>query len=361
METSGLVVTSAARQRLDLRAGPAACGRRPPATRSCARACRRAPPARRPGRPRRAGAPRPPAAARRERRHSSASAESAVEAAHSSVGSRQRLAQPVDLLRAEHRGVVQRVAGDRQAPALDREGEDDAGPLGLGVAGLEPGDDVAEVVAGEVARAGRRGRRRGRRRAPRASFARCGWRAPASSPSRISLPGRRSMLWYSPFGISSMRRRSVSPPSSANAARRRGPYFSVTTCQPWSANTRRELRRADAGHHAVEALAVEVDDPGHAPEAARGGVGDGLPDVALVELRVADQRHEAPPAGEAEVRVEVAVDDAGEEGRRRAEADRAGGEVDGVGILGARGVGLQAAEVAQRRSGTRGRAGPAGS
>ena len=45
------------------------------------------------------------------------------------------------------------------------------------------------------------------------------------------------MLWYSPFGISSMRRRSVSPPSSANAARRRGPYFSVTTCQPWSANT----------------------------------------------------------------------------------------------------------------------------
>ena len=58
-----------------------------------------------------------------------------------------------------------------------------------------------------------------------------------------------------------------------------------------------ELHRARwtfmPGDDPVEALAVEVDDPGDVAEALQRGVGDGLPDVALVELGVADEGDEA--------------------------------------------------------------------
>ena len=63
---------------------------------------------------------------------------------------------------------------------------------------------------------------------------------------------------------------------------------------------------ADHGHDAVERLAVEVDDPDRLLQPARRRVEDRLPDVALVELRVADQRDEAS-AGPAELAVVVHV------------------------------------------------------
>ena len=50
---------------------------------------------------------------------------------------------------------------------------------------------------------------------------------------------------------------------------------------------------ADHGHHAIERLAVEVDHPHRLGEAARRGIEDRLPDVALVELGIADQGDEA--------------------------------------------------------------------
>ena len=52
-------------------------------------------------------------------------------------------------------------------------------------------------------------------------------------------------------------------------------------------------RGLHAGDDAVEALAVEVDDPDHVAEALERRVGDGLPHVALVELGVADEGDEA--------------------------------------------------------------------
>ena len=49
----------------------------------------------------------------------------------------------------------------------------------------------------------------------------------------------------------------------------------------------------DVGHHPVEALPVEIDDHRDVAEALGGRVGDGLPDVALVEFGVADRGDEA--------------------------------------------------------------------
>ena len=58
-----------------------------------------------------------------------------------------------------------------------------------------------------------------------------------------------------------------------------------------------ELHRLDDRDDAVEALAVEVDDPEDVPEAARLRLDDRLPDVALVELGVAEDGDEAPRPG----------------------------------------------------------------
>ncbi len=49
----------------------------------------------------------------------------------------------------------------------------------------------------------------------------------------------------------------------------------------------------DVGDHPVEALAVEVDDHREVAETLRGRVGDRLPDVAFVELGIADECEEA--------------------------------------------------------------------
>src|SRR6185503_19925831 len=71
---------------------------------------------------------------------------------------------------------------------------------------------------------------------------------------------------------------------------------------------------------------------------------DRLEDVALVELSVADQRDHAafglvqPPA----VGADIVLHQGREQRLRDAEPDRAGGEIDVVGVLGARGIALRA-------------------
>ena len=140
------------------------------------------------------------------------------------------------------RGVVQRVAGDRQAPALDRVGEDDARPVGLRVAARRSAssssprswpprsaDQAGQVVVGVVARA----------RAPATP------RSPRRRRNRSrSAAGRRPARTGSGTPRSPCRRcagAARSPPGRANAACSCGPYFASTTCQPAS---REELRRA---------------------------------------------------------------------------------------------------------------------
>ena len=102
-------------------------------------------------------------------------------------------------------------------------------------------------------------------------------------------------------------------------------------------------------HDPVQGLPVEIDDPQHLPELLHHRVGHALPDGALVELGVAQQRHLPPTGLDRQVGADVAVGDCAPHGRRRPDPDRAGGVVRCVGVLGARRVGLQPAELAQAR------------
>ena len=69
-------------------------------------------------------------------------------------------------------------------------------------------------------------------------------------------------------------------------------------CQPAASNIAGHPPGGDVGHDAVERLAVEVDDPQHLAEPRDDRVDERLPDRALVELGVAEQRDlRGRPAG----------------------------------------------------------------
>ena len=102
-------------------------------------------------------------------------------------------------------------------------------------------------------------------------------------------------------------------------------------------------------HHGVEALPVVIDDPPAIAQALLPAFEDGLENIALVELGVAKQRDHAAfrprlsisylaPA----VGAHVILRQRREQRLRHAQAHRAGGEIDVVGILGARRIGLRA-------------------
>ena len=104
------------------------------------------------------------------------------------------------------------------------------------------------------------------------------------------------------------------------------------------------------GDHAVEALAVVVDDPPEIADVVLPAFEQRLEDVALVELGVADQRDH--PAGRALagaqlLQAHIVLHQRGEQRHRHAEADRAGREIDVVDVLGARRIGLRAAQAAE--------------
>ena len=103
------------------------------------------------------------------------------------------------------------------------------------------------------------------------------------------------------------------------------------------------------GARRVEALAVVVDDPPQVSDVVLVALDQRFVDVALVELRVADQRDEAAPVGLVHhaVRGKVVLDQAGEGGDRDTQADRAGREVDGDLVLGTARIALRTAETAE--------------
>jgi hypothetical protein len=133
-----------------------------------------------------------------------------------------------------------------------------------------------------------------------------------------------------------------------------------------------QLRRAHHRQHPVQRLAVEVDDPDHLAELGHHRVEHGLPDRALVQLGVADQRPLPAPAAviaartAADIAARTAADIAADiaagaevagdvpAGQRapdrggRADADRAGGVVGRDRVLEPARVALQAAELPQR-------------
>ena len=223
------------------------------------------------------------------------------------------------------------MALGRQPPALDRVGEHDAR---AGRGPRRPGGSRRAARRGR----GRRGRGtwpaarrpRGRRRPPRAAAA--------------ARPRRRAAAAGTPRWAS---RRSA--PRSASWRGELRPVLDHHAVPAGGLEHRREPARRDVRHDAVERLAVEVDDPHHLAEPRHHRVGDRLPARALVELGVADQRDLAAADRHVEVPGDVAVRERAPDRRGRADADRAGRVVDRVGVLGARRVGLQPAELAQRR------------
>jgi hypothetical protein len=111
------------------------------------------------------------------------------------------------------------------------------------------------------------------------------------------------------------------------------------------------LPGAHPGYHTIKGLSVEVDDPQDVAEPLGDRVSDRLPDVAFVELGVADDRYEAGWWPRAEMGVDVAAGHSCEERSGGTVSDRPGGEIDveAVGILGAARICLETTEPSERR------------
>src|SRR5580704_14724703 len=101
--------------------------------------------------------------------------------------------------------------------------------------------------------------------------------------------------------------------------------------------------------HGIEALAVVIDDPPAIAQAVFPAFEDRFEDIALIELGIAKKRDHAafwprlsvnflPPT----VRADVILHQRREQRLRHAKPDRAGREIDIVGVLGARRIGLRA-------------------
>ncbi len=262
--------------------------------------------------------------------HSSAAALPAGNGAHGSSGSVPSCAaRSAYCWRGEQRGVVGRMTLGRQRPALDRVGEHDARPVAHGVGLAVAVEQRAEVVAAEVAE-GRQQRR-------------------VVEPARVDLQplaqlGRRRA--QQPLVL--LVRHQVDAPAQLGQRRQPRAVLDHHAVPAGRLEHRLQAPRGDVGHDAVERLAVEVDDPHDLAEPAHHGVGDRLPARALVELGVADQRDLPPADGHVEVPGHVAVRERAPDRRGRAEPDRARRVVDRVGVLRARRVGLQPAELPQR-------------
>ena len=291
---------------------------------------------------------------------SSASGEPSAKGAQGSAASAPSVGrQLLPLGRRQQRRVVGRMPFGGEPARLDRVGEDDRGAL---------------VAASHARKASSRSTRSW---PPRSRIAR---RSSASSRSAISLStsrpaasrspagaraappaSPRSSRWYSSFGIPSIRRRSASPPLRSKSSRRKRPYLTSDRLPAGGLEHRLDPPGGDVGDDPVERLPVEVDHPHQLAERRDHRVDQRLPDRPLVELGVAEQGDLAAGPRRLEVVDDVAVGDRAPDRRGGADADRAGGEVDRVGVLGPARVALQAAEGCAARSDRRGRARRAGS
>ena len=101
--------------------------------------------------------------------------------------------------------------------------------------------------------------------------------------------------------------------------------------------------------HRIEALAVVVDHPPEIAHVVLPALQQGLEDIALVELGIAHQRDHPPAVARVDQPLagEIVLGERREHGLRRAEPDGSRREIDIVVVLGARRVGLGAAEAAE--------------
>ncbi len=110
-----------------------------------------------------------------------------------------------------------------------------------------------------------------------------------------------------------------------------------------------ELFPKSFADHRIKTLAVVVDHPPGIAQTLLPAFQQRLEDVAFVEFGVANQRDHAAfrPILHPAVRLDVILHQRREQRLRHAEADRAGGEIHVVDVLGARGIGLRTLEAAE--------------
>ena len=242
----------------------------------------------------------------------------------------ERARQLGELLVGEQRRVVRRVALGRQPPALERVGEHDARPVAHLVGRAEALDQRAEVVPAEVAE---RGQELG-------VLAR--QRADLEPPPQVPCVRPQQPLVL-------LVRHRVDPRAQLRQLPQPRAVLDHLHVPARRLEHGREPPGGDVRDHAVERLAVEVDHPHDLAELRHHRVGDRLPDRALVELGVADQRDLAAAHRHVEVPGHVAVGERAPDRRRRPDPHRAGRVVHRVRVLGPRRIRLQPAERAQRR------------
>ena len=151
------------------------------------------------------------------------------------------------------------------------------------------------------------------------------------------------------MGQVSIHSRSRSPPGSRNACCQQRAVFQDHDVPAERLEQRLVARPQALADDGIETLAVVVDDPPAIAQTLLPAFEDRLEDVALVELGVADERDHAAfrflPAPA--VGADIVLHQRREQRLRHAEPDRAGREIDVVGILGARRIALRALVAAE--------------
>ena len=162
--------------------------------------------------------------------------------------------------------MVERVAGEGQAPAFDGVGENHRRPVRRLQSLADHVDQILQVVAAEVGQQARQLLVRHVLDDPGDLLAAL---AVDAAARRRRLPSSRISVWYSSLPMSSIAWRSASPPGLANASRKAPAILHLEHPPAALGEQPLQLGGADAGDDAVEALAVEVDDPEDVVDAAR--------------------------------------------------------------------------------------------
>ena len=240
------------------------------------------------------------------------------------------------------------MPSNRKAPALDGKGEDHRRALGVSVGALERSDHVAEVVTAKIAN-------QSRQRCVLVGLEDAGKRL-AIAGGRVVNDERADLCTALAQQTLVLGVRHAIDAALQRLATRQGEGFAEARTvlddldlPTVIAEDVGKFLRAHTGNHAVEALTIEIDDPGQLPESACGRIGQCLPDVALIQLGIAEERHEPTAGRDIEVCTHVAVDDTGEERCSGTKTNRPSREIDRIGVLRARGIGLQATKIAQLR------------
>ena len=256
---------------------------------------------------RRRPAPRSPRSSRRARRRRAARPRGVSAAIPVPLGlGRQahRLAEAVDLVAVEQRGVVLRPAGDLEAVALDRVGEDHRRPVGRLARLPQRAEHVREVVAAEVAHERRHLAAVGveqplaARRAPSPSS------AVEHASSRTTSSRRaeerlvllvRHLVDPAPQQVAAVARVRLAQPA---------PVLELDHVPAVRARTAPPARpRGCPGMTRSSDCRLRSTIQSTFAEPARQRLGERLPDVPLVELGVAEQRDEAAARRGAEARL----------------------------------------------------------